>query len=200
MEPNERAYEAYLYYLALKRHFTSDSYDFFKYNGRVKSSRSAFVKKKQNIFFYNKLSHITDYKKFLLANFSQGNAKVWIGDLVRSDEYMDLYKNWMKYDQSKSYQFQKQLKPLIEQYGSIYEICRSIDGNFPVILDEYLQKNIDFDTLVMLDKYLNVFDALKENFTHDPVFSDINRRCAKYKGFVQSNNKVIKNFILENLK
>jgi hypothetical protein len=60
------AFAIYMYYLALKRHFTTD-YDFFKYNGKVKSSQQAFENRKDKFFFY-KLSKRKDAKEFILAN------------------------------------------------------------------------------------------------------------------------------------
>ena len=45
------AFQAYKTYVAIKNHFTSKTYDFFKYNGRTKASRSTFEKRNDKYFF-----------------------------------------------------------------------------------------------------------------------------------------------------
>ena len=45
------AFEVYICYLAMKRHFTS-SYDYFKYNGKVNARVDAFENRKDKFFFF----------------------------------------------------------------------------------------------------------------------------------------------------
>ena len=45
-------YEAFGIYQALKLHFTTDSYDFFKYNGKTNVSVNAFENRKDKYHFY----------------------------------------------------------------------------------------------------------------------------------------------------
>ena len=73
------AYEMYVYYLALKRHFTS-SYDYHKYNGKINASITSFETRKDKFFFY-KLSKRSDAKDFILSNMVN-NPKIWIGDML----------------------------------------------------------------------------------------------------------------------
>jgi len=40
------AFESYRVYSALKLHFTTDSYDYFKYNGKTKVTPENFEKRK----------------------------------------------------------------------------------------------------------------------------------------------------------
>ena len=44
-------YDAYTLYLGIKLHFHSDSYDFVKYNGKVKSDINSFLKRKDKYHF-----------------------------------------------------------------------------------------------------------------------------------------------------
>ena len=39
------SYEAYTLYLAIKLHFTSDNYDFYRHNAKVNSSFNTFLKR-----------------------------------------------------------------------------------------------------------------------------------------------------------
>ena len=44
-------FEAYLQFLALKLHFTSDHYDYFKYNGKHNASLESYDKRTDKRFF-----------------------------------------------------------------------------------------------------------------------------------------------------
>ncbi len=45
-------YEAFGLYQALKLHFTTDSYDYFKYGGKTNISVTEFENRKDNYHFY----------------------------------------------------------------------------------------------------------------------------------------------------
>jgi len=45
-------FAAFALYNALKTHFTSTSYDFFKYNGKTNVSKETFMKHKSKYQFY----------------------------------------------------------------------------------------------------------------------------------------------------
>ena len=79
------SYEAYTLYLAIKLHFTTPNYDYFKHNAKVNSSLNAFLKRNDR-FFFHKLAtkygnNLIDY---YVSNFAN-KPKVWVGDLVRAD-------------------------------------------------------------------------------------------------------------------
>ena len=65
-------YEAYELFQALKRHFTQEKFDFFKYRGHINTSKEAFENRKDKWHFY-KLSRKFGTKQeltdFLIANF-----------------------------------------------------------------------------------------------------------------------------------
>lgn len=44
-------YATYKEYLAIKQHFSNDKYDYFLYNGQVKTSEQTFLKRKDKILF-----------------------------------------------------------------------------------------------------------------------------------------------------
>ena len=83
------AFETYVYYLALKRHFTSN-YDFVKYNGKVNARVDAFERRKDKFFFF-KLSKRKDVKNFILANLLL-KPDAWAGSLVDSPEADKVYR------------------------------------------------------------------------------------------------------------
>ena len=58
MEP----FEVYQKYLALRTHFKSDSYDYFRYHGKLKGNRDKFETRKDKYHFY-KLSKMKIQQK-----------------------------------------------------------------------------------------------------------------------------------------
>src|SRR6056300_1108433 len=99
------AFNIYVYYLALKRHFTSN-YDFFKYNGKVKANAMSFENRKDKFFFY-KLSKKKEAKDIILANML-ANPNAWAGELL-DDKAESIYKEWIKRKQSLTYQFKSDI-------------------------------------------------------------------------------------------
>jgi len=96
--------EAYKTYLAIKNHFKT-SYDYFKYNGRVKVTNESFLKRRDK-YFFAKLER--RYKKnelvyFFVANFMKDEG-MWSGSLV-GNESESVYKEWLKYAESLKYNF-----------------------------------------------------------------------------------------------
>ena len=50
-------FEAYKLYTAIKNHFTTESYDYFKYNGKVRASEHTFETRKDKYMFYKLSKH-----------------------------------------------------------------------------------------------------------------------------------------------
>ena len=89
-------FDVYKTYLAIKLHFQSDSYDYYKYGGKVNAKLDTFTKRKDRYFFH-KLSRTysdTDIIDYFVSNFVS-NTNLWIGDIIgRSGD--DNYKTWTK--------------------------------------------------------------------------------------------------------
>ena len=70
-------FEVYKTYLAVKLHFTSASYDYIKYEGKINAKLDTFTSRNDRYFFH-KLS--TRYKQdeildFFVANFAKDDKK-----------------------------------------------------------------------------------------------------------------------------
>ena len=114
-------YDAYKMYCALKRHFQSNTYDYFKYNGKVRASYSTFEKRNDK-YFFAKLAKHKDVIGFLVANFYYGD--VWVGDLVNEQTAENQYKEWLKRKQSLSYIFKND----VERIDSLIDEMKVIDS------------------------------------------------------------------------
>ncbi len=187
-------YEAYKLYCALKRHFQSETYDFFKYNGKVRASYGAFEKRNDK-YFFAKLAKHKDPVGFLVWNL-YNDINIWIGDLVNEKVTEKIYREWLKKKESLAYCF----RGVLEHIDDLKDEYKVRDGQHPKLFQRYLGKQIAPETLIIIDK-LNkgcVFRYWGDKL-NDPVwkieynkliklspFIDID--IDKYKGILENND------------
>ena len=89
-------FDVYKTYLAVKLHFASDTYDYYKYDGKVNAKLDTFTKRKDRYFFHKLSTRYaeTDILDFFVANFL-ADSKRWIGNLLANDG-RDVYLDYKK--------------------------------------------------------------------------------------------------------
>lgn len=187
------AFDLYVYYLALKRHFTSN-YDFFKYNGKVKANAMSFENRKDKFFFY-KLTKYSNPKDHILANVIE-NPDVWIGDLLE-DKAKDVYDQWLKIRESLSYTFRTDLGKL-DYDDPNKDIVTS--GEHPNLLKLYMQGQFHIESLIILDGLMKIFSYWDKNIQDTILWPDINRKCRNYKPFLQYEKSKMRKIVLDKYK
>lgn len=187
------AFDLYVYYLALKRHFTSN-YDFFKYNGKVKANAMSFENRKDKFFFY-KLTKYPNPKDHILANVVE-NPDVWIGDLLE-DKAKDVYDQWLKIRESLSYTFRTDLGKL-DYDDPNKDIMTS--GEHPNLLKLYMQGQFHIESLIILDGLMKIFSYWDKNIQDTILWPDINRKCRNYKPFLQYEKSKMRKIVLDKYK
>lgn len=178
------AIDAYRTYLAIKNHFTLDTYDYFKYNKKSKVSLDTFLKRKDKIFFA-KLGNRKDayLESFLVANFLY-QTNIWVGELL-SDECEDRYKNWKRRQESLSYHFKNEMEFVSDLSAEEFnELFHSVNGNHPEIIQKYVRKEISLETLCILDNILKFINK-SDKIISDPIYIDISKLCKKYQPFLK---------------
>ena len=174
------AFECYQEYVALKNHFTKSTYDYFKYNGKVRLNASTFDKRKDKLFF-QKLSKHSDVRNFLIANLAE-NEKAWIRDLAYSDDAEKTYKEWLKRQQSLSYMFKQDLSKLEPNLKHNLE-CK--DNEHPILLKKYLGKEISLETLCLLLQFSGAKAAWDSKMEYDMIWETLKIRIEKYTPFIK---------------
>lgn len=186
------AFECYQEYLALKNHFSKPTYDYFRYNGKMKVNISSFEKRKDKLFF-QKLAKHPDVHNFLIANLSE-NEKSWIRELAYSEEAEKTYKSWLKRQQSLSYVFKQELGNLDIRFNENL-ICR--DNEHPFLLKLYLGKQVSLDTLCLI---LDISGAKKHwdsKMQYDLIWDTIRIKVEKYSPFITCDKDKMKNIVLD---
>lgn len=179
-------FEVYCTFLSLKQHFTNETYDYNKYNGKVNAKLETFYKRKDR-YFYEKLSRNKSKKEvfdYFLANFvnAQEPNKLWIGDL-KGEQGQEIYLSWLSKTQALSYTFSSDLRKIIE-YNHFFESIKSEKNKHPFILKEFLKNNISIETLVILDSLLNLTQLWDANLFYDPIWQSLKLKIKKYNSFL----------------
>lgn len=177
-------HNCYKTYLALKNHFTKDSYDYHKYNGKTRSSLQSFYKRKDRFFFEKMSRQKSDEEiiEFFVASFATCNdpQSLWIGEIIREGEQS--YNNWKKRNQSLSYIFKEEITSLFE--NNTFDDLFIIKGtSHPKVLKEYLQGNVSLESLVLLDKLLSFRKSFDKKLL-DPIWEFVSMRIKKYSPFI----------------
>jgi len=191
-------YEAFTLYHGLKLHF-SGKYDFIKYNGKTNVNKDQFMLRKDKFSFY-KLSR--KYKReelfgFYISNFLI-NTNIWVGDLMQ-DEADQEYKKWLKTQQSLSYIFEQNLNHIFDMVEMPEELLKVVDGQYPLLYNEYLQGKVNLETIIILNDIMNFFPMWQKKVTDDIVFPDFITKCEKYKPFLNYDKAKFKSKIKEKI-
>lgn len=181
-------FELYKTYLALKAHFTQDSYDFFKYGGKTRAKHSTFENRKDR-YFFEKLAKSIDGQtafNYMLANIIHSD-RLWIGEMF--DNKCDtIYKDWQKRQQSLSYVFEQDCDKILNQ---VENKKTSFDNMFqcqrhqhPEIFKLLLQQEISIEGFIILDSILGFFDDFDTCLPDDVMWKTTGKKCRRYKPFL----------------
>lgn len=186
------ALECYKEYLAIKNHFSKPSYDYFKYNGKVKVNVASFDARKDKLFF-QKLAKHPDVHSFLIANLSE-DSKAWIRDLAYSEAAEKTYKEWAKRQQSLSYVFKQDLNKLDSNFNNNFVIK---SNEHPILLKKYLGKEIALETLCLLLEITGAKKHWDSKMQYDLVWDNTRIKVEKYTPFIKYDKDKIKNIVLD---
>lgn len=185
------AFEAFELAHCIKLHFTSDSYDYFKYQGKSNLKPSNFETRNDR-YHYFKLSKQADPLGLLIANNVDGKVG-WIGNLF-SEPNMKIYREWCKRKESITYTFQTDMRKLqfppdrdLQVYG----------GGYPSLLKMYQRKEVCIESLILLNMFLNFFPYWNAKIDDSVIWPSIYRKCMKYAPFLEFNPDKIKDVIAD---
>jgi len=190
---------AYALWNALKLHFTSDSYDYFKYNGKTNVSKQTFTTNKSKYHFY-KLSrkyNLEELKDFYVANFIQGKGD-WVGDLLQDGD--ENYTKWQKTQQSLTYTFENDIIVLLDKVENPNDLLVVRNNEFPKLMQYTTQGDITLETLIILNDLMNFFPMWEKEIYDDIVWPSFKTKCVKYKPFLHYDKEKFKQILKEKIK
>jgi hypothetical protein len=185
------SYDTYKLYLAIKLHFTTNNYDFFKHNAKVNCSLNSFLKRNDR-FYFHKLA--TKYNNEELLDYFVSNfvsdSKKWIGDLVRTDGE-ETYNKFKKFKESFTYNFRADCNTINlaigDSGGNFDDMFKVVGGQHPRMLRLYLSKKISLQTMVTFDKILSFVKSWDIEIKEKVVWPDLSQQIKRYKPFITFN-------------
>lgn len=179
-------YEIFGIYQSLKLHFTRESYDFFKYQGKSRISLTSFENRKDKWHFAKlsrKFTNKDELITFLVSNFLEDD-KTWVGSLLEPTSET-IYQQRKKVIQSLSYIFENDCRNLFEGVSNPNDIIKVIDGDHPVLLKKTMQKVTQIETLCVLNKILNFIPSWTKQISDTIIWPNYRMKLLKYSDFLQ---------------
>jgi hypothetical protein len=173
-------FEAFKYYMALKLHFTTPTFNVFTNQGRIKGTRQAFFMRNDHVLFEKLAKHYStgkDYIQFIAANFMYGNPNV----VYDAEQSLTNYKEFLRRRQSITRVFTDDLNTIL---------CSGAQLNFsgssiPEVLQLFVANKITIETMVILNDLRSIVEQMKQTPQVALVLGDDLLRIEKSKGFVK---------------
>lgn len=190
----------YQLFTAIKTHFNSDSYDFFRYKGKLKYTTEENFLKRNDRYHYTKLANKYQFEDLidLIASNVVHNPKIWIGNL-NPDLLVEMRKN----EESRDYILTNTWNDLFNEAGQPMNlIIRSEDGDVPFLLHRYYQNEIDLDTFIITMDVLpeGVYGYFDKHLEHNMLWKETKRKALKYQPFLHYDKKKCRKIFNESLK
>lgn len=191
-------YEACMMHMALKLHFDpSSSYDFFKYEGRIKWLTPEKFDLRSDRWFFHKLSKLysdnTTCLFFLAANFFHQQKVTWVRDLL-GEEARGIYLEKLRVKESLEYIVTGDLVRLlphthINPQDTFKQLVKVIDGEPPELLTLAVQGDIAVETVIALNTVIDFFSVWEKKMCDTILFPAYKHRCLAYAPFLGIHKK-----------
>lgn len=189
MQPDE----AYQMYVSLKLHFSSMTYNYFKFKGKRKHQLN--YQERNDRFLFEKLARRKDVFGRLVANLSF-DPNMHVSVLVGS-QGDKIYYDWKKRQESFTYMMRDEfakVKPIFP------DGFKTAGGQHPLAFKLYLKKEISIDAMAIINSYTGILKAWNENLKDDPVWVSMRVPLLKYGEFQnydrESMGKILKDELL----
>jgi len=179
-------YDLYCTYQAIKLHFSSESYNFFQYDGKTRVSIDAFQKRRDKFLFHRLARKYRDDEMvpFLVANFVHSDDN-WTKSLLE-DEAEETYRDWKRTTDSMSKVYTEDLQKIATK-DNFNDLFKVEDGQHPKLLVLFMQKEVTMETMVILNNIFNFVKIWDKKITDDIIYPKISRKIRKYGAFLSVN-------------
>ena len=192
-------YDLYSLYQAIKLHFTSETYNFFQYDGKTRVSIDAFQKRRDKFLFHRLARKYRDEEMvpFLVSNFVDRDDN-WTKSLLE-DEAEETYRDWKRTTDSMTKVYLEDLQKICPDPKEFNNLFKVEDGQFPKLLVAFLQKDVTIETLVILNNIFNFIQIWDKKISDDIIYPKVSRKVRKYGAFLAVNVDKYKQLTKETL-
>jgi hypothetical protein len=183
----------YKCYVALKNHFNSDTYDYFRYGGKVRSNKTTFLTRNDR-YFFDVVARKKDPMKFILANIIESGPDIWVGNIANEQQADVNYNQWLGRQQSLTYRFKLDLDKIEDPLNDNLIVK---DGQHPMLLKHYIFGDICIETLIILNDLCKFFGHWNRKIEDTVVWPQIYKTCKKYRPFIEFDREKVKQIAIE---
>ena len=184
-------FDVFKIWLGIKLHFTTDTYDYITYGGKVNCKIETFTKRNDRYFFHklSKKYNAEEAVDFFVANFLHKD-KAWIGNLAKSDG-ADIYLDYKKRKDSFTYQFRNECNSIRVNMDnkrlSFDDLFMVNGGQHPIFFKLLLSKQICYETLVVFEELLGFIRRWDKEIEEKVVWPIYAKRIKKFTPFLRYN-------------
>ncbi len=180
-------YRCYVTYLALKLHFSSKTYDFFKYGGKTAASVSSFETRRDR-YQFEKLARHPDPLGVMLSHLCK-DPKAWIGSISPNS---DTYTEFVKRHDAFAYHVGSDLSKLKE---TLDENLFVPEGSHPYLLSALLAGEVSLETVCVLQRTFNFIPYWDEAILDPVVWPENRMKIVKMLPFLDYDDAKVKKVI-----
>lgn len=182
-----KAYDAYVAWIAIRNHFASPSYDYFKYNGKTRANAQSF-ENRQDKWVFLKFSRQRDPVNFIAANM-----------IFNPDSYIGSYNvsfqnEFDKYVENGEYWFRKDLNQLKTSFNDNFVVDSS--NSMPYLLQLLKSDKISIFTACVFETLINC-DSKWSKTPQYMIFRNLSLKIHKSAGFFKIKSDKYKVIVLK---
>lgn len=189
-------FDAYKIYVALKNHFNSQTYDYFKYQGKTRASYKSFLNRNDKHFFEILAKH-KNVEKYILSNIIEKDPNVWASQIANEQEAEENYRKWMRRTESLTYIFKNELEKLDDDFNNNIVV---IDKQHPPLLKQVLRKDVSIETLIILNDLCGFFRYWTKNIEENIIWPKYKSIAKKYRPFIAFEHDKMKAIVVDKFR
>lgn len=179
--------EAYMDFIAIVRHFTSD-YDYFRYGGKLRLKRETFDKRPDR-WMFEKLARRHDARWVIISSVLVG--KKWIGDMI-TDEAVERALETQKRVQSLAYTMRSEFDYLMPMFDDNL-VCPP--NTHPHLVKQYMAGRVSLETLAAIVDVTGCHQHWLDQ--GDRTLTTLVRFVMKYIPFIQIDRERIRRLLVD---
>jgi len=184
---------AYQLYMAIRSHFMTDSYDFFKYSGSMKQLKHESYQKRSDKQYFEMVSRTLELKQLrdlYIAHFLVD--RYYPADFIM-DDAQDVYNKHRKQLQSLSYIFSEDLNKLTDK--GLNKCFKVSSREYPYIALLLMRDEISIESMVILDDMIHFMDKFDKHYADDVIWPKISQKISKYRPFLKYDKVKMKDIL-----
>lgn len=182
-------YRFYKTYHPIQLHFTVETFDMFKYNGKSNVlDQDQFEKKKEydKYEYYARTIEDKDVVTFCVFNFLQTHNWLYVQHEESKKRYLDGMKFYSAFSYNINADYAKVKKIKDEKQISFDDLLHDTpSGNKAPLLQMFLQKMVSLEFICLLNRTYKLVELWSDKYYIDPLISAELLRIKKYTPFVE---------------